>query len=255
MLKVYSPSLCLSGFTSCYWTLTEQTEPVTELVYPTGKIQIIFHYGLPFTDISATGEIIRHPIYALCGQKRAYSNVMAHRGSGMIGVVLETEAAFRMLKLPLNEITGLIIDLEDVLKEWGTYQCEFEECENDESRIAVLEKFLLEINPTPPDIYDYFVRSCLDEIHHNNGLSLPKKSLEDFSLCERSMQRILRERTGLSPKKYADIVRFGHAVNLLIETSCMTEAAHMAGFYDQPHFIKEFHRFTGLTPSAFLNIV
>ncbi len=255
MLKVYSPSLHLSRFVSCYWALSEQTESVTELVYPTGKIQIIFHYGKSFVDTAPDGKMTTHPLYALCGQKTTYSNVLALRECGMIGVVLKTSAAFRILKLPLNEITGHIVDLDNVLKDWVCYRGEFESCDNDLSRIAVIEKFLLKIDPAPIGIYDYFVRSCLEEMQRYNGLLLPQRSLEDFSLCERSMQRILRERTGLSPKKYADIVRFGQAVKLLGETSSITEAAHMSGFYDQSHFIREFRRFTGLTPSDFTKIV
>jgi AraC-like DNA-binding protein len=59
---------------------------------------------------------------------------------------------------------------------------------------------------------------------------------------------------GLRPKSFARVCKFQKAVNL-IEQQNQIEWSAIAldcGYYDQAHFIKEFHAFSGLNPSAYL---
>jgi len=251
LLKVYEPSLKAAGFVKCYWSLSAQPESHTELVYPTGRIQIIFHYGKPFTEISPSGIENRQPQFALCGQMTTYNHVRADNNCGMIGVVLQTHSAARILGFPLCEATGETVNLADVMRDWKNFSDKFYRCNDDISRVCVIEKFLLSRCRFHKNFHDSFVESCIDEIEKSKGLYLPLKSTEVYTLSERSMQRIFKERTGLSPKKYADIIRFQHAVEFIGKTEKLTTAAYETGFYDQAHFVKEFKRFTGLSPSEF----
>jgi AraC-like DNA-binding protein len=75
--------------------------------------------------------------------------------------------------------------------------------------------------------------------------------MDKFSLSERSLQRIFREEVGLSPKKIADIVKFENCISLFRSGKSLTDICYEAGYYDQPHFIKTFKQFTGLTPSQY----
>lgn len=255
MLRIYAPSPELAEFISCFWALPEISGAHTELVYPDGKIQILFHYGTPFVDRASSGASATQPRFALCGQKTSYSHVTATKECGMVGAVLHTHAASRILGIPVFEITGHTVNLADVLYGWRKNQDAFLDCGDDRSRITVIEKFLLRKTVKQALCADYFVKSCIDEINKNRGIGIPLESLERFSLSERSMQRIFRERTGLTPKKYAKIVRFKHSIALLPETADLTSAAYEAGFYDQSHFIREFKEFCGLSPSEFAKAV
>ncbi|TAL32697.1 MAG: AraC family transcriptional regulator [Spirochaetes bacterium] len=251
MVITYTPSPRLAEFVSCFWALSSLDAAHSELVYPTGRIQVIFHYGDPFIDTLPSGSALIHPRFALCGQKTSYSHVSAGGSCGMIGAVLHTHAAFRVLGLPVHEITDLTVGLAEVVCEWSDLEEEFLDCVDDPSRIAVIEKFILLKTAGDACCGDYFVRSCVDEIEHSRGTTVPHKSLERFDLSKRSMQRIFRERTGLSPKKYAEIVRFEHCIALLGRHRDTTTAALEAGFYDQSHCIREFRRLCGLTPLEF----
>jgi AraC-like DNA-binding protein len=55
----------------------------------------------------------------------------------------------------------------------------------------------------------------------------------------------------VSPKKFASLVRLRHAVRLRAAGVDLTTVAHMAGYFDQSHFIKDFRRATGSSPEAF----
>lgn len=59
---------------------------------------------------------------------------------------------------------------------------------------------------------------------------------------------------GVTPKAYADVCRFHRFLGALPRSGAMpswTTLLSQAGYYDQPHFIRSFARFTGLTPRAY----
>jgi AraC-like DNA-binding protein len=63
---------------------------------------------------------------------------------------------------------------------------------------------------------------------------------------------------GVTPKSYADIVRFHqfvHALPLQGPMPTWAELVATSGYYDQPHFIRVFRAFTGLSPTRYLDIV
>jgi AraC-like DNA-binding protein len=63
-----------------------------------------------------------------------------------------------------------------------------------------------------------------------------------------------RQHIGLSPKPLARILRFNRAVQVIEKSRRVAWAAlaHDCGYYDQAHFIRDFHAFAGSTPGEFL---
>jgi AraC-like DNA-binding protein len=61
---------------------------------------------------------------------------------------------------------------------------------------------------------------------------------------------------GITPKRLARTYRFAEVVRS-IDPACdvdWAEVAHRAGYHDQPHFNHELRRFTGLTPTGYLDL-
>jgi methylphosphotriester-DNA--protein-cysteine methyltransferase len=71
---------------------------------------------------------------------------------------------------------------------------------------------------------------------------------------ERHLEKQFKKHVGLSPKIYAMIVRFKTMEQLLISKPKLRwgKINFADQYYDQNHFIKEFKRFTGHTPSDYL---
>ena len=109
--------------------------------------------------------------------------------------------------------------------------------------------------------------------------AIPMSSLAAEIACShRHLIAQFREQVGLPPKTVAQVFRFNRALELLngprlgrrderagkpyIETPFAAgtraevvqwaDIAAQCGFFDQPHFIKEFRRFAGATPGEFL---
>ncbi|HEY2476948.1 MAG TPA: AraC family transcriptional regulator [Candidatus Cybelea sp.] len=62
-----------------------------------------------------------------------------------------------------------------------------------------------------------------------------------------------RNRTGLTPKHFARIVRFDSALSLLGKTNDIARVAAELEYYDQAHMYRDFGEFAGMTPGAFLS--
>lgn len=67
------------------------------------------------------------------------------------------------------------------------------------------------------------------------------------------LQRRFNEQVGLSPKGYARLIRFDQA--LVARRSAperpWTDILYDLGYFDQAHFIREFHMFAGISPTRF----
>jgi AraC-like DNA-binding protein len=70
-------------------------------------------------------------------------------------------------------------------------------------------------------------------------------------LSPRHLQRRFVEAVGVAPKQYARIVRFQKAIGLLDLGASLTRTALLCGYYDQPHFSREFLDIAGVPPSHF----
>ena len=75
----------------------------------------------------------------------------------------------------------------------------------------------------------------------------------EFNFSPRSLERVFRTETGLSPKTLSRIVRFNHAKRLIEQNPSISlaELTHEAGFCDQSHFSKTFKEMFGITPGTF----
>ncbi len=64
----------------------------------------------------------------------------------------------------------------------------------------------------------------------------------------RTLCRLFEHAVGVSPKRFARIVRLQATLRDLPEDASWTTAAHRLGYYDQAHFIREVRELFGTTP-------
>src|SRR5262249_59962280 len=65
------------------------------------------------------------------------------------------------------------------------------------------------------------------------------------------LARVFRERIGLAPKTYCNLVRFQSGLVYAGRTGVdWAQAAAAMGYADQSHMISEFRRFSSLTPQT-----
>ena len=161
--------------------------------------------------------------------------------------------AHRVLGVPMHELTNCVVELEDVLpgareltdrlrdtREWG-------------ARFDQVEAFLgrrLALSPPPSREIEWSWR----ELARSGGRVRIAALAEELGRSPRRLIARFREQIGLAPKAAAKIIRFDRAAGALRapEPPTFAALAYRCGYADQSHLNRDFRRFAGTTPSAFL---
>jgi AraC-like DNA-binding protein len=87
-----------------------------------------------------------------------------------------------------------------------------------------------------------------------SGRQLPLKKLQQtLNLSERTFQRKFEQCIGIPPRLFSKISQFQSALGQLRSGNFfkLSDIAYDNGYADQSHFIRDFKKFTGLSPLAF----
>lgn len=116
-------------------------------------------------------------------------------------------------------------------------------------RAALTDRFLLD-HRGEPDRRARLVEGAVAAIEKAGGDIRIDDLARQLGTSERTLRRHLGV-LGVSPKRFAAIVRFRHAHAFLHNTPDVTWADAVArfGYADQAHFVREYRRFSGRPPS------
>lgn len=81
---------------------------------------------------------------------------------------------------------------------------------------------------------------------------------EETGYSECYIRRVFEQVHGISPKMFERIVRFQNVLNQMRRLPGaygIRDLAIACGYFDQPHMMKEFKRFTGLTPETYRQLM
>ena len=115
-----------------------------------------------------------------------------------------------------------------------------------------LEEFLLALVERLPAVEDRFL-NALARVRAQRD-RWDKEAMNDaLFVSDRQMQRMFKSYLGVSPKTYFKIMRFREAYDTTIAARDVDwlDLSCTLGYSDQAHFIRDFKRYTGLTPGAF----
>ena len=74
----------------------------------------------------------------------------------------------------------------------------------------------------------------------------------DYGMTRSHFSHFFRERTGLTPARFATELRVHHAARMLLDSRApLKQVAHACGFADANHFCKVFRRFQHLSPASY----
>jgi AraC-like DNA-binding protein len=190
--------------------------------------------------------------------------VMGARGSSTVlegdcapsylEVLLAPLGAYTLLGLPMDELSGQTVDLVDVLGATGRRLAEqLRETSSWRRRFALVDQYLLrrlERGPRPsPEVAWAWQRLVA------TGGAVPiGRIAHEVGWSHKHLIARFRQQVGLAPKTAARLVRFGGVWRRLGERRPLDwgQIAADAGYADQAHLIRDFHRFTGTTPTDFL---
>ena len=125
------------------------------------------------------------------------------------------------------------------------------EAENNKQRASLVDRFLLS-NLSRPD-HDKLILAALQKIHYEKGRIKIKQLANALFISHDAFEKRFRKIVGATPKQYSSIVRMKSIINQKPLGESLAGVALEAGFFDLPHFYKDFKSFTGQTPTDFFH--
>ncbi|MBL8913390.1 MAG: AraC family transcriptional regulator [Archangium sp.] len=248
--REFAPHVALQPWVKCLWLLEADAQqgPVEpERMVPDGKSELIVHYGDDFER--AQPELFqKQERVLLAGQARTYSLLRPTGRVAMIGARFRTVGASDFFRIAMHEVTDHV---ENVLDGATSRRLEEQvaEATSDETRIAVLQDFLLARRPNAVDPMSRLVERFLSSQGELSGKQLERLS----GWSERQTERHFLRAVGLGPRVLARVMRFQRAFSFVQAGGRLglSAVATACGYFDQPHFIRDFKAFSGLAPTKF----
>jgi AraC-like DNA-binding protein len=235
----FAPSPRFAAHIECFWR-NSSVEPIPSFrILPDGCADILFEQpgGRRGRGLIAVGTMTRAQSFDLPARQFTF------------GVRFRPGMAARFLRVAGTEIVNGLIALDDA---WGAARARrlFEQLAESASPRETIARF--EASLGEPPALDPAERA-IAWLAENRG-QVPVEELADAaSLSARQFRRICLERTGITPKRLARVLRFRQAAAQAspARRAGWAQVALDCGYYDQAHLINEFREFSGLAPGEF----
>jgi AraC-like DNA-binding protein len=243
---VLQPSVALRPFIKRFEAVQSLTERMHTLLPDTSLVACFRLDGVALIDGAST-----LPGAILSGlQDRA--RMITHLAGSQVLLTVFTEAgAAAFLNEPLDLLFNQTMPIDCLVRRSRLDKLHEQLVDAGDfmRRTKVLERFMLrKLRAEAPDAV---AEAAAAHIRNRHGAVRMDKLARTMGLSLSALERRFRRYVGASPRKFASIARMRQVLRLRKAGGNMTEIAHGAGYFDQSHFIKDFKRFTGLTPEFF----
>ena len=239
----------LSGLVELLWESQGTTTEPQDRHYPNGTFELLVNLlGNRYRLIEPDGAA-RFETTWLVGQQLGPIVTRQPDHHHVLGIRLRPAGAYALLSAPLRVVTGLVVELEDLVG--GPVRELVGRCRDAPSvaeRFAIATRWLAARLASRPAI-DPAIAWAAAEIEAHEGRVAIAELRRETGLSKARLSTRFCEQIGLTPKHYARVVRLRHALERLERGEApLAEVALAAGYYDQPHFNAELRTLTGLTP-------
>jgi AraC-like DNA-binding protein len=247
-----SPSAELARFVECYWMVTDDNvAPSQQKIVPDGFPEIIVHLGDPY-KINIHGSWVKQSRFLIAGQLKKYFFLQNTGVSAVFGVKLKPAALTLVFGIEMSALTDHVFNFEDFDVEGGNlWNLAMVSASQFGERIEATEKWLsIKVSKVSPTLHP--VEISLNLIFSSAGACSISELAATAGVGTRQLELLYKKFVGLSPKFYARVVRFSRIFLLIQEDKPnWSEIAHLSGYFDQAHFIRNFKAFTGEEPSRY----
>jgi AraC-like DNA-binding protein len=252
--KKYLPIPALRAHINCFYILEYRAgNAVKELpTFANNNCAMVFNYGDRYrlSNLFHKDELLPRNFFSVTST--APYKISLTGNIGTLGVIFRSMAFKSLFRLPsdLSVYLDKRIDAEPFTAgiDAERFTDALFEAPSPEQKIQLANQYFLKLfKPKLQELSlaDLAVQSIMEA---RGFISMDELAAKCF-ITTRHLRRIFRESTGVSPKYYARIKRFGYTMyNLNSPNFKLQTFIRENGFYDQSHIISEFRTFSGRTP-------
>jgi AraC-like DNA-binding protein len=177
--------------------------------------------------------------------------VVTEHGGEQEGIQIDLEplAARRLLGLPMGELAGRCVELEELLgRDLTDWVADANRWDDRFARVeAALARRLDEAPVVRPEVC-----WAVDHLRRSGGRLRVEALARELGWSRRHLAAEFRDAVGIPPKALARLIRFECALDQLRGGAALADVAHGTGYADQAHLNRDFRAFTGLAPTEYL---
>ncbi len=235
-----APHATLKPFVKQLWVSRSNAQPLgtREHVLPTGQMHLVFRLAGPplriFSDAEdRSGSIFNGPVVG--GARAGFYVKEVGEPVLSVGVQLLPGAALALFGVSAAELAGRHTPASELCEQDSPAQMLMRL----ESLLAARLPRVHGLHPGVADILGRFEHAARVE-----------EMVRESRYSHRGFIALFKQATGLSPKRYARLMRFQQLMAALRATPAesLSELALAAGYSDQAHMNREFREFAGVTP-------
>lgn len=253
---LWTPAPDLAEAVAALWATDAQTGAFRERVLPRETVELMINFGgrqvIHQIDRPQEPLFFRHSWVS--GLQTACLEIESPTPARLIAASLRPAHAGPLLGVSGQDITNRVVPLDAVLAGMADeLASRLEATPSVAGRFLQLEDFLRERlragrRPNPAAC------RATDRILSTGGRIAARALTDELGCSARYLEKQLGSQVGLPPKQLSKLVRFSRAIE---QVRCAPRVdwgriAADCGYYDQPHFNRDFRLFTGATPTEFL---
>ena len=242
----FKPHPLLRCYVDAYWVVTaEDDTATTHRVFPDGCIDLIVNLGDDF--LTDSGEYtMKNDAVFMVGTMTRYKDTVRRPGSCLVGIRFKPLGFSAFFKFgSLHEITEKTVEFDKkLLPELHDYKNE---------TFRRLDKFLYD----RLSVRTQKLQAALSDIQNVRGVGSIDTIAKQNCFTSRQLERDFKQHLGISPKEYANFIRYQNAFRLIThqkDRANLLDIALEAGYYDHAHLANEIKKFSGLSPSQLKNV-
>lgn len=255
--RIHKPAPPLSGFIDFFFYYEGyQADHKMEKLLPDGTVDLlidltdtpkkIFHNeeGSSYSTVNKTW---------ISGMKTDYLLIDASV-TNMIGIHFKPGGCFPFVEFPMAELNNLTIEVDSI---WGNEINNIREAilnqPDIDLRFSILENYFQAKGKNNMGNYG-LVHYSVDQLVHSPQMWTIRKLSDKTGVTPKHLITLFKKYVGLSPKMFSRINKFQKVIQLIEQQQKIDWAmlAFECGYFDQPHFIKEFRDFSGINPVLYL---